>query len=215
MKRLTWLIMGLCSWACATGAPAQVNGRIVTIDLQQVFDKYYKTPQFRSKLEETRENFNKEHQARLDEYKKQVEDLNALKDEQDRPEYTPEVRDQKKKAMTDKLAEVTKSQRDIDDYRRSHQKLLEDQSLRMRQSILKDVTDVVNREAKDAGYLLVLDRSGNTLNGIPSVVYAQDSLDITAEIVKILNKNQPPAPEAPKAAEPKAEEKKPKAEEKK
>ena len=70
--------------------------------------------------------------------------------------------------------------------------------MRMRQGILKEVTDVVQKEAKDAGYLLVLDKSGNTLNGLPSLVFAQDNLDITADIIKILNKNAPTPAEAPK-----------------
>ena len=127
-----------------------------------------------------------------------MDELNKLREDQDRPEYTAEVREQKRKAMTDKLGDMQKMQRDLEEYRRSHQKILEEQSLRMRQGILKEITDVVLKEAKDAGYLLVLDKSGNTLNGLPSVVFSQDSLEITQDIIKILNKNQPVSGEAPK-----------------
>src|SRR5436309_2617051 len=31
----------------------------------------------------------------------------------------------------------------------------------------------------------------NTLNGVPGLVYSQDSIEITDDIVKILNKNKP------------------------
>src|SRR5205814_1470276 len=99
MKRLTAAIIGLAGLLGAGSVSAQTGLRIVTVDLQQIFDKYYKTPIARGKLEETRESFNKEHQAKLDEYKKQVEELNKLREELDRPEYTAEVREQKKKAM--------------------------------------------------------------------------------------------------------------------
>jgi len=189
MMKTVWL--GLCGLALAGSTFAQATGRIVTIDMQKIFDQYYKTPTARAKLEETRDQFTKELQTKQEELKKQVDELNKLREDQDRPEYTPEVREEKRKKMTEKLGEMQKMQRDLEEYRRSHQKILEEQSLRMRQSILKEISDVVLKEAKDAGYLLVLDKSGNTLNGLPSVVFSQDAMEITAEIIKILNKNQP------------------------
>ena len=198
MKAIKTLVLGLCSLGLVTTTFAQTTGRIVTIDMQKIFDQYYKTPTARAKLEETRDQFTKELQVKQDDLKKQVDELNKLREDQDRPEYTAEVREQKRKAMTDKLGDMQKMQRDLEEYRRSHQKILEEQSLRMRQGILKEITDVVLKEAKDAGYLLVLDKSGNTLNGLPSVVFSQGSLEITQDIIKILNKNQPVSGEAPK-----------------
>jgi outer membrane protein len=183
-------------------ASAQVPaGRIVTIDLNKVFNDYYKTPIASAKLKETADSFNKEHDDMMAAYKKEIDELNKLRDDQDKPEYTAEVREQKRKAVADKLTETQKMQRDIDDYRTSHRKILEEQTQRMRQTILKEIQDVIDKEARDAGYLLVLDKSGNTLNGVPAVVFSQDSLEITDDIVKILNKNQPAGGAAPKPAD--------------
>jgi hypothetical protein len=36
------------------------------------------------------------------------------------------------------------------------------------------------------------------MNGVPPVVFSQDSLEITDDIVKILNKNQPKTTDTPK-----------------
>src|ERR1035441_7930678 len=95
-------------------APA---GRIVTVDLNKVFTDYYKTPIASGKIKDTAESFNKELNEMVDNYKKEIEDLNKLREDQDKPEYTAEVRDQKRKAVSEKLAETQKIQRDIDDYR--------------------------------------------------------------------------------------------------
>jgi outer membrane protein len=188
--------LGLALSASAQ-APA---GRIVTIDLNKVFNEYYKTPIASAKLKETADTFNKEHDDMMANYKKEIDELNKLRDDQDKPEYTAEVREQKRKAVADKLTETQKMQRDIDDYRTSHRKILEEQTQRMRQTVLKEIEDVIDKEARDAGYQLVLDKSGNTLNGVPALVYSQDSLEITDDILKILNKNQPKGAEAPKPA---------------
>jgi outer membrane protein len=196
---LTAVTVTALAWCSAAFAQTQ-GGRIATVDLNRIFNEYYKTPTASAKLKETAEGFNKEHEEMVADYKKAVDELNKLRDDQDKPEYTADVREQKKKAVQEKLAETSKKQRDIEEYRRSHQKILEDQTTRMRQSILKEINEVVQKEARDAGYLLVLDKSGNTLNGVPSIVYAQDQLEITDDIVKILNKNRPKDAEAPKPA---------------
>lgn len=197
----------LLGWTMA--ASAQTVSRIVTVDMQKIFDAYYKTPTARGKLEETRDKFTDELKVKQEQLKKSVDELNQLREDQDRPEYTAEVKEQKRKALNDKLAEIQRLQRDFNDFRGQHQKILEDQSTRMRQSILREITDVIVTEAKGAGYTLVLDKSGNTLNGIPTVLFAQDATDITDDIIKILNKNAPPpsaaapmTPAAPAAGNP-------------
>ena len=195
-----WMVMGL--WALALSASAQgPGGRIVTVDLNKVFNDYYKTPMAQAKLKETVDSFTKEQDEMMANYKKGIDELNKLREEQEKSEYTAEVREQKRKAVSEKLAETQKLQRDIEDYRTSHQKILQEQTQRMRQTILKEINDVVSKEARDQGYQLVLDKSGNTLNGVPIVVYSQDSLEITDDIIKILNKGQPKSTGTTKPAE--------------
>ncbi len=191
---------------------AQVQGtRIVTIDLNRVFNEYYKTPVASAKLKDTAEQYNKEHEELMGNYRKLVDELNKLREDQDKPEYTAEVREQKKKAVNDKLTETQKAQRDIEEFRATHRQMLDQQTQRMRQGILKEVRDIIQKESRDAGYSLVFDKSGNTANGEPSIIFSQEALDITDDILKILNKNKPadmPKVETPKPAEKKPAEKK-------
>ena len=175
------------------------SGRIVTVDLNRLFNDYYRTPVASQKLKDTAEQYNKEHEEMLAQYRTLVDELNKLREDQDKPEYTPEVREQKKKAVQDKLTATQTKQREIEEYRANHRQLLDQQTMRMRQNILKEIKDIVLKESRDAGYGLVFDKSGNTANGEPTILYAQDALDITEDILKILNKNKPA--DAPKAEE--------------
>lgn len=201
MKNTIAAFIATVTLGLALTASAQVpTGRIVTVDLNKVFNEYYKTPIASAKLKETADSFNKELDETLANLKKGIDELNKLRDEQDKPEYTAEVREQKRKAVADKLSETQKLQRDIDEYRTGHRKILDEQVQRMRTTILKEITDVITKEARDSGYQLVLDKSGNTLNGVPGVVFGQDSLEITEDIIKILNKNQPKTTDTPKPA---------------
>jgi Skp family chaperone for outer membrane proteins len=208
MKNKIVAFVAMSFVAVAITASAQVPaGRIVTVDLNRVFTDYYKTPIASGKIKDTAESFNKELNEMVDNYKKQIEDLNKLREDQDKPEYTSEVRDQKRKAVSEKLAETQKIQRDIDDYRTGHGKILQEQQTRMRQTILKEIQDVIDKESRDAGYQLVLDKSGNTGNAVPTILFSQDSLDITDDIIKVLNKNQPKTTESPKPVQKKDDKK--------
>ena len=202
MKNTIIAFVAMSSVALAFTASAQAPaGRIVIVDLNKVFTDYYKTPIASAKIKDTAESFNKELNEMVDNYKKEIEELNKLREDQDKPEYTAEVREQKRKAVSEKLAETQKIQRDLEEYRTSHGKILQEQQLRMRQTIVKEIQDVIDKEARDAGYQLVLDKSGTTANAVPTILFSQDSLDITDELIKVLNKNQPKATEAPKPAE--------------
>lgn len=202
MNKTIITVVALATLALGYTASAQVaSGRIVTVDLNKVFNDYYKTPIASQKLKETAQSYNKDNEELVARYRKQIEELNTLREDQDKPEYTDQVRAEKRKKVQEKLSETQKTERDIQEFRRTHQQELEKQTQRMRQNILKEVTEVISKEAKDAGYLYVFDKSGNTLNGVPSVVYAQETLDITDAILKILNRNAPadaPKPETPK-----------------
>lgn len=197
-------VVGMLAGVIALQAQTQ-SGRMVTIDLNKVFNEYYKTPTASSKLKDTAEQYNKEHDEMVAQYRKQVDELNKLREEQDKTEFTQEMRDQKKKAFQEKLAETQKTQRDIEEFRNSHRQILDQQQQRMRQGIIKEITDVVTKESRDAGYSFVFDKSGNSLNQIPVLVYSQDAIEITDDIIKILNKNKPadaPKPEEKKSDKP-------------
>jgi outer membrane protein len=190
ISKLKLLALAGCLLAGPVFAQIQ-SGRIVVIDLNKVFNEYYKTPIASAKLKDTAEQYNKEHEDMMANYRKLVDELNKLREDQDRPEYTPEIREQKKKAIQDKLTETQKNQREIEEYRSTHKQMLDQQTQRMRQGILKEIKDIIQKESRDAGYSLVFDKSGNTANGEPTIIYNQEALDITEDILKILNKNKP------------------------
>ena len=60
--------------------------------------------------------------------------------------------------------------------------------MRMREGIVKEITDVVMEKVKAKSLEFVLDKSGVSINGVPVVLYAPESVDFTNEIIETLNK---------------------------
>jgi len=58
----------------------------------------------------------------------------------------------------------------------------------MREGIVKEITDVVMEKVKANNLDLVFDKSGNSLNGVPVLMYSRDSVDFTNDVISVLNK---------------------------
>ena len=51
-----------------------------------------------------------------------------------------------------------------------------------------EITDVVLDKVKTSNLDLVFDKSGNSLNGVPVLMYSRDSVDFTNDVIAVLNK---------------------------
>ena len=60
--------------------------------------------------------------------------------------------------------------------------------MRMREGIVKEITDVVIEKVKAKSLDFVLDKSGMSINGVPVVMYSPENVDFTNEIIETLNK---------------------------
>ena len=60
--------------------------------------------------------------------------------------------------------------------------------MRMREGIVKEITDVVMEKVKASNLDLVFDKSGMSINGVPVLMYSHDNIDFTNDIITVLNK---------------------------
>src|SRR5262249_58884446 len=94
-------------------------------------------------------------------------------------------------------------EREITEFRQTRERQLQEQALRMREGIVKEISDVVMERVKANKLDLVFDKSGNSLNGVPVVMYAPDNVDFTNDVIAVLNK--PGRPSAVTAGSPSKE----------
>src|SRR5713226_5730282 len=78
--------------------------------------------------------------------------------------------------------------REITEFRQTRERQLQEQALRMREGIVKEITDVVMDKVKVNNMDLVFDKSGMSLNGVPVLMYSRDNTDFTTDIISVLNK---------------------------
>src|ERR1700737_590008 len=114
--------------------------------------------------------------------------MNNLKKHLDSPALSAEKKAQTAKDRDEKIANIKNMEREINEFRQTRERQLQEQAMRMREGSVKEITDVVNEKVKANALDLVFDKSGMSLNGVPLLLFAKDNYDFTNDVVAVLNK---------------------------
>jgi len=172
------------------GTPAEQ--KIGTVDLQKVFDKYYKTVRSKMALKQEEDDIRKEGTDMADAYKKSSSEWQKLLEKSDDQSLSAEERAKAKKAAQEKYRELESAKQSLQEYDRMSMAKLQERNRQRRDDIVKEIRNVLNADAKAAGYTLVLDVSGESANIVPIVLYSTGVNDMTDNLIKELNAGAPP-----------------------
>jgi outer membrane protein len=187
MKKLFSAILALILSSPIAGF-AQGTLKIGTVDMQRAFKEYTKTKDAETKINDAKNAAKKEYDDRAEAYKKALDEINNLNKQLDAPALSAEAKTQKAKERDDKIANIKNMEREINDFRQTRERQLQEQAMRMREGIVKEITDVVMEKVKTTNMDLVFDKSGVSLNGVPVLMYSHDNVDFTNDIIAVLNK---------------------------
>jgi outer membrane protein len=193
-------------------ARAQGTLKIGTVDMNRAFKEYNKTKDAEAKINDAKNQAKKEYDERADAYKKALDEINNLNKQLDSPALSAEKKAQTAKDRDEKIANIKNMEREINEFRQTRERQLQEQAMRMREGIVKEITDVVNEKVKANALDLVFDKSGMSLNGVPLLMYSKENVDFTNDVVTVLNKpgrvsavstaTSPPASASPVAKKP-------------
>jgi len=205
MKKILITVLGL-SFALPIASYAQ--GKIGTVDMNRAFKEYNKTKDAETKINDAKNAAKKEYDDRADAYKKALDEINNLNKQLDSSALSADAKTKLAKDRDDKIANIKNMEREINEFRQTRERQLQEQALRMREGIVKEITDVVMEKVKANNLDFVFDKSGMSLNGVPLLMYAKDNVDFTTDVITVLNKPGRAAtttvdkPAAPAAASP-------------
>ena len=181
-------ILAALTLVVPVAAFAQGTVKIGTVDMQRAFKEYNKTKEAEGKINDAKNAAKKEYDDRAEAYKKALDEINNLNKQLESPALSADKKTGMAKDRDDKIANIKSMEREISDFRQTRERQLQEQLMRMREGIVKEITDVVMEKVKAKSLDFVLDKSGISINGVPVVLYAPDNIDFTNEIIETLNK---------------------------
>jgi outer membrane protein len=187
MKKSLSTILAL-TLAFPIAALAQGTMKIGTVDMQHAFKEYNKTKEAEVKINDAKNSAKKEYDDRAEAYKKALDEINNLNKQLESPAVSADKKSQTAKERDDKIANIKNMEREISDFRQTRERQLQEQLMRVREGIVKEITEVVMEKVKANHFDLVFDKSGMSINGVPFLLYAPDNVDFTNDIITVLNK---------------------------
>lgn len=186
------IITALLSFAFlgfASEASAQL--KIGTVDMKTVFEKYWRTKEAETKMNEVRSQVKRDLDERAEKRKGLETEITKLNDELKKPELSGAKKETAAREREKKIAEWQEVMKDLQSFTQEKDKQLADQTLRIRNGIVEEIKKVVSDRVKSEQYDLVLDVSGNSINNVPVVMYASEKYDFTKSVIDVLNQDRP------------------------
>ena len=199
MKKSSFLaLIGFLALGGALTSTGKAEMKVGTIYMQKVFTAYYKTHEAEDKLKDAQRAYKEELDQRMEAYKKNLDGINKLNEEINKPEQSSASKDQKAQVRDSKISETKGLEKEISDFRTTREKQIQDQLKRMRDEIVEEIMKVVNEQVKAQNYDVVFDRSGFSANNIvPVLLYSKDNYDFSESVITKLNSSRPAANPVP------------------
>ena len=162
---------------------AQSQTRIATVDMQKLFNDYWKKKTAQVALDNHKAELRKEITDLSDGLTKSQADYKTLVEAAN--DQTLSAAEREKNRAAAKAKDIGDSKDSLERIQRQAEAQLADQSQRMSANLLQDLQKAISDQAKAKGFNLVLNTRTET------VAYAGTENDITADVLKQLNAGAP------------------------
>ena len=177
---------------------ALAQTKVATVDLQKLFDNYWKTRQANAAIQDQLAQQAKDEAGWKDDLKKATDKYQQDLAQANDPAISADERDRRKQAAADELKQLQQRQSAIDLTARTAQARMADQSQHMSEKIRADIMADIAAAAKAGGYTIVLNTAAEGINigagriTVPSaVIYNVSEIDLTDKVLKQLNAGAP------------------------
>jgi len=181
MKSLLSLLAATALAFTAATAHAQTAPKILTVDLAKLFDNHWKTKEQMAKLQADEAKAQDQLAAITKDGNGLVEQFKEADEQSKNPTATADAK-AKAQAEAQKLYDQIQQKRsEQNQFIQSTRNAIQQRSQTFKTVMVDELTTLAVGIAKAKGATFLIDKSGPTMSGVPAVLYADPSLDITAE----------------------------------
>lgn len=164
---------------------------IATVDMQELFKQYHRTNEAQKQINVERARIQKDNNERLTRIRELEESLSTKRKQLE----DPSINDSKKQTLFKEWQMEQQEGIALDRERREflqrRNQALNEKMVQRMKGILEEIRKLVEEQAKADNYDYVFDKSGLSTSQVPFLLYTKDATDITAGLLKGLNKDAP------------------------
>ena len=192
MRNVKKLLLPVLAMGALAFNTATAELTIITVNMADLFDGYYKSEQANQRLASIREQAVAEQQTKQQELQKLADEARAKQEELQNPVLSDESKAEKQDELQAMVENVQQEQARFQQWNQQTAANLRQQEAQIRADIIDEIADVVKEVAlKDFSADLVFDTSDIMGSGVPTVLYSDADLDITKKVMLKLNADAP------------------------
>ncbi len=190
------MMVGLAVMGLVGSMAGAADLNVAVVDTARILKEYYKTELAEAHIQRQLDDFSAEREKLMSQHKKMKQEFEVLRAEAQNKALTEEAREKKKELAEEKLTTVIEFENSIRDKATSRKKELEGEGRKIQSELAKSIKAAITACSVKGKYTLVLADGGLLGNGLESVLYADPKMDITDEVLTILNADKNTAKES-------------------
>ncbi|MDP4624549.1 MAG: OmpH family outer membrane protein [Akkermansiaceae bacterium] len=165
--------------------------KIATVDMQELFKQYYRTAEAQKQINVERARIQKDNNERLARIRELETNLGNLKKQIEDPAINDSKKQELFKDWQMQQQEGIALDRERREFLQRRNQALNEKMVQRMKGILEEIRKLVEEQAKTDDYDYVFDKSGLSTSQVPILLYTKDATDVTAGLLKDLNKDAP------------------------
>ena len=193
-------LIAILAFALTAAAGSAQTLKVGIVDMASLFDAHYKTAEKNIVFQEEQERVKAEIARLNGEGLALQEEAQSMAEQLNNPVLSDDAKAKIQQDTQVKVTEMQRKQQEMNQLVTNSSDSLKQRIMNFRTLLMDEISQVAQEIAKRQGINLLLDKSGPSLLGMPAVLYSDDALEITEQVLAEINKNKPAdAPDAPVA----------------
>ena len=176
-----------------SGANAQ-RLKIATVDMERLFNEYHMTTSVQRDINIERARIQKDNNLRLKDIRDIDDALQKIREQLKDKELGEKKRQDLRQEASDLSQDGIYKERERSEFLERRNRSLSEKMTKQMRAILVKIQRVVSERAKAGNYDYIFDQSGNSNQGIPFVLHARDTTDLTDSLLEEINQDAPKDP---------------------
>lgn len=174
--------------------------KVGVVDMARLFDAHYKTAEKNLVFQEEQARVQTEIERLNGQGLELQQAAQGLAEQLNNPVLKDDAKALIEQDARTKVQEMQQKQQEMNALVTNSRESLQQRIMNFRTLLMDEISQVAQEIAKRQGITLLFDKSGPSLLGMPAVLYAEDSLEITDAVLAKIDENKPAdAPDAPVA----------------
>ncbi|MDX1680264.1 MAG: OmpH family outer membrane protein [Akkermansiaceae bacterium] len=172
-------------------ATAQDKLKIATVDIQELFSNYHRTKEAQQQIEVERGRIQKDNDERLERIRELEDKMQKIAKQLEDTTISLARKNELNQEHQLMYRQGIQLDRERREFLKRKNQALNEKLMDRRRAILEEIRELVEEKAKVGDYDYVFDKSGLSTSQVPFLLYTKDANDMTADILKDLNKDAP------------------------